>query len=318
MLSLLPITPDTYAHHWLHDDDRDWPETNCYVDLWVEVLHALGLDPLACLAFTLESGYDGEQWEFFKPLADDLRELYGVAVREINVWRALPEHIAIQLQLGNLLTIEVDSFYLPDTEGVSYGIGHQKTTIAPQMIDHDHERLGYFHNRGYHELCDADYRAVMRVDAPAEMLPPYAELVDLAKVVRRPDTEVRALVDGHVRRSLSRRPEENPVARLVEHVERDLPWLRANPEQFHLYAFGTLRQVGAWAATTASFVRWLDRAELTPAVEALEVLSATSKTCQFKMARVLSGRDVDLSELFARMPAAWATAIDLLVSAYGV
>jgi hypothetical protein len=89
---LLPINADTYTNHWFHGEDRDWPETNCYVDLWVELLHALGLDPIASMSFTLSVGFDGEQWEFFKPPLEDLRDLYGVQVHEINVWRPLPEH----------------------------------------------------------------------------------------------------------------------------------------------------------------------------------------------------------------------------------
>ena len=32
-------------------------------------------------------------------------------------------------------TFETDAFHLPDTAGVSYGIGHQKTTIVAQFID---------------------------------------------------------------------------------------------------------------------------------------------------------------------------------------
>ena len=32
--------------HALHAPERNWPETNCYVDVWVELLHDLGLDPV--------------------------------------------------------------------------------------------------------------------------------------------------------------------------------------------------------------------------------------------------------------------------------
>ena len=31
-----------WVPHRLHGPDRMWPETNCYVDLWIELLHALG------------------------------------------------------------------------------------------------------------------------------------------------------------------------------------------------------------------------------------------------------------------------------------
>ena len=35
--------PGTYRRHAIHGEDRIWAETNCYVDLWIELLHALGL-----------------------------------------------------------------------------------------------------------------------------------------------------------------------------------------------------------------------------------------------------------------------------------
>ncbi|ERM02938.1 hypothetical protein Q644_14080 [Brucella intermedia 229E] len=36
------IAPDRYTPHALHAQTRIWPETNCYVDLWIEVLATLG------------------------------------------------------------------------------------------------------------------------------------------------------------------------------------------------------------------------------------------------------------------------------------
>ena len=62
---LLPIEPPPPAHS-LHRSDRCWTETNCYVDVWIEVLHALGLDPTAAGAFTLSTDFEGDQWTFFK------------------------------------------------------------------------------------------------------------------------------------------------------------------------------------------------------------------------------------------------------------
>ena len=50
-----------------------WVEKNCYVDVWIELLHALGLEPLAMLAFTVAVDFEGDQWTFFKPSHDDLR-----------------------------------------------------------------------------------------------------------------------------------------------------------------------------------------------------------------------------------------------------
>ena len=44
MIRLLPIDAETYEPSSYRSGDRVWTETNCYVDLWIEVLHALGLD----------------------------------------------------------------------------------------------------------------------------------------------------------------------------------------------------------------------------------------------------------------------------------
>ncbi len=48
--SVLPLDPSAYTPHALHAAERMWPETNCYVDLWIEVLSALGQHPKPCLA----------------------------------------------------------------------------------------------------------------------------------------------------------------------------------------------------------------------------------------------------------------------------
>lgn len=313
---LLPIDARTYQHHWFHDDDRDWPETNCYIDLWVELLHALDLNPIASLACTLSVDFDGEQWEFFKPSLTDLRELYGLTVREINVWRPLPDHIIGHLERGNLLTFETDAYHLPDTAGVSYGIGHQKTTIVSQFIDVAAQRLGYFHNRSYHELGPADFAGALRLDETPG-LPPYAELIDLAPLTRLDAEELRIVAAGQVIDHLSRRALGDPIDSLADRVNADVPWLRANPDRFHDYAFGTFRQLGAWAATAATFVAWLDHPQLADAVTAFNSISDASKTCQFKLARVVAGRNADLSELFIRMSESRSVAYSLLVSTYG-
>src|SRR6185312_4334966 len=56
----------TYSPHDLHRTERIWLETNCYVDLWIELLHTLKLDPVASMAFTLAMDFEGDQWTFFK------------------------------------------------------------------------------------------------------------------------------------------------------------------------------------------------------------------------------------------------------------
>jgi hypothetical protein len=46
-------------------------------DVWIELLHAMDLEPHAMLAFTLAVDFEGDQWTFFKPTPGDLWALYG-------------------------------------------------------------------------------------------------------------------------------------------------------------------------------------------------------------------------------------------------
>ena len=91
-LRVVPVDAASYQPHPLHATERTWTETNCYVDLWIELLHALGLDPLAAAAFTISTDFEGDQWTFFKFPPEDLRALYGLEVAEMNVWRPMLEH----------------------------------------------------------------------------------------------------------------------------------------------------------------------------------------------------------------------------------
>src|SRR3954471_11559638 len=104
-----------YARHVLHTDASVWTEKNCYADLWIELLHALKLEPMAMLPFTITIDFEGDQWTFFKPSHDELYELYGVDVQELTVWQPLLEHAKEQLSAGKLVSTEADAFWLPDT-----------------------------------------------------------------------------------------------------------------------------------------------------------------------------------------------------------
>ena len=53
MKQILSLDPARYTRHAIHGENRVWAETNCYVDVWVELLHAWGFDPVAALPFTL-------------------------------------------------------------------------------------------------------------------------------------------------------------------------------------------------------------------------------------------------------------------------
>ena len=157
-----------FVPHPLHASERTWSETNCYVDVWIEVLHALGLDPVAAAAFTLSCDFEGDQWTFFKYPPEDLRTLFGIEVAELNVWRPVVDHVEEQFGLGRLCTVEVDAWFLPDTRGISYREVHEKTTIVPTRIDRAARRLDYFHNAGLFTLVDDDFDGLFHLGGPVD------------------------------------------------------------------------------------------------------------------------------------------------------
>lgn len=301
-VELLPLRAETYEPHWLHGNDQAWTETNCYVDVWIEVLHGLGLDPLAASAFTLSADFEGDQWTFIKFPLEDLRQLYGIDVAEAVVWRPVVEHVEEHLAAGRLMTIEADSWFLPDTRGTSYQAEHVKTTIVPQMLDRVEGRLGYFHAAGYYELEGDDFEGVF---GPV-VLPPYVELVKLdhMKSAGGADGGGDVVSDDLqqcsfelARSHLARRPQTSPVDRMAVRLESDLPWLiEQGIEAFHNYAFVTVRQCGACTALAAAYVDWLAAAhdlDLGEAAERLRSVSTTAKSLQFALARATRGRSSD-------------------------
>ena len=65
------LDPAHYRRHAIHGEDRGWAETNCYTDVMVELVHSAGHEPEAMLAFTLAIDFEGDQWTFFKPRANE-------------------------------------------------------------------------------------------------------------------------------------------------------------------------------------------------------------------------------------------------------
>ena len=326
-LRVVAVDAASYQPHPLHATERTWTETNCYVDLWIELLHALDLDPLAAGAFTISTDFEGDQWTFFKFPPEDLRALFGLEVAEMNVWRPTLEHTVEQLELGRLLIMEADAWFLPDTAGVSYGIAHTKTAIVPNSIDPAGRRLGYFHNAGYFELDGDDFDGVFRLGPHGDpaALAPYIETVRLDRIRRDPGQLVSGAV-GLTRMHVARRPVDDPMLRFEQRLEHDAAWLGTQDiETFHLYAFGTCRQCGATAELAASFVDWLaahdpaasDCDDLVVVAEAFRTLAVTAKALQFSLARRSRGRSVDLHALFEEMGRAYRTAMDGLVARYG-
>jgi hypothetical protein len=319
------LDPATYVRHPLHQIDRVWPESNCAVDLWLELLHTADVEPLAALPFTIAIDLEGDQWTFFKFPVADLYALYGVDVFELSVWRPLTDHIEDQLARGRPLVVEVDAFHLPDTRGTSYHAEHIKTSIGVQAIDAGARRLGYFHNAGYYELEDADFGGVFRLEGHVtdpEYLPPYVEVTKLGAGKSHVG---RALVERSVELlgvHLAKRPTENPFRRYAIRFPADLEWLAGEPiAQFHRYAFATLRQCGAAFELAATYLRWLQangEYDLERMACSCDVIATTAKTLQFKTARVVgTHRPFDAAPMLETMAAAWEETMAGLTERYG-
>jgi hypothetical protein len=152
------------------------------------------------------------------------------------------------------------------------------------------------------------------------VLPPYVEVVHLDRLREPTAVGVGEVLDA-ARAHLHRRPVTNPVPRFRDRLTADLPWLVTQDlEVFHRYAFGTCRQCGANAELAAEFVGWLDEHDgggLEPVAGALRSISEASKALEFRLARAVAGRRVDVEGTLDAMAAAWDTAMSGLQERYG-
>ena len=315
-LAVLPeLDPATYRRHALHSDDRVWVEKNCYVDVWIEVVHALGLDPAAMLPFVVALDFEGDQWTFFKPPHGELFELYGIDVQELNVWRPLLDHAVTHLAEGKLISTEADAFWLPDTAGTDYQRTHTKTTIVIADLDVERQRLGYFHNAAYYALEGEDFVQTFRVGVAPDpaFLPLFAELVRSDRKIARPLDELRSRSRALLVRHLGRRPASNPVVRFAARFGADLPWIQGEGLAFyHAWAFATVRQLGAAFELLAYHLRWLGDEALVPAALAFDRISDGAKTFILKAARAVNARrPLDPAQL-DELAGAWQDGITAL------
>jgi hypothetical protein len=296
----------------LHAESCVWVEKNCYVDIWIEVIHALGLEPRAILPFAAAVDFEGDQWTFFKPPHGELRDLYGIDVQELNVWRTLLEHAQEHLAAGKLISTEADAWWLPDTSGTDYRRQHTKSTIVLNDLDLDRRTLGYFHNAGYFRLEGEDFARTFRLDQPPDpaFMPLFAELVRVDRVVKRPAAELAALSIDLWRRHLRRRPADNPVRRFQHRFERDLPLLQEKGlGHYHAWAFGSTRQLGAAFELAAANLQWLTAngvAGLEAATAEFTTVATANKTFILKGARAAQNRrPFDSAALFDTLATAW-------------
>jgi hypothetical protein len=311
------LDPASYRSHPLHDAGRHWPETNCYVDLLIEVLHAAGYEPAAALGFTVAQDFEGDHFTFFKFPTADLQQLFGLDIEELAIFDRLDAHVMTQIGRGRLPLVEVDAFFLPDTRGLSYRIAHSKTTIGINALDPDRRRMVYFHGPGAFVLEGEDYDGIFASGNGAGALPlfPYTEFVKFDRTAASGDIiqTARRLLARH----LARRPERNPVeafrAVFADHAAAlaDRP-----PDYFHIYAFNTLRQLGGDFELLSSHLDWLGghgQGDFAPASAAARSIAEGAKTMQFKLARAMARKRFDgLSAMIAPLAEAYDTVMGAL------
>ncbi|MDO1584822.1 DUF1839 family protein [Rhizobium oryzicola] len=303
------LRPDGYAPHALHSEERIWPETNCYVDLWIEVLAAHGVAPEAMLGFTLTQDFEGDQFTFFKVPLEDLEALYGIRVTELAIFDRVEEHVSVQITRERLCLVEMDSYFMPDTRGVAYRLEHGKTTVAINRLDLAAREMDYFHNGGFFHVSGEDFDGLFQLNAAPDALPflPYTEFAKFPAVAAGLDHQ-RMVAETLLLQHFKRRPTENPVRAFAEVFvdqarvisERDFAF-------FHKYAFNTLRQMGANFELLSSHLIWLGPADrfAKASSHALQI-AETAKSAQFQLARALTRKKFD----------ALTTALDPAIAAW--
>jgi len=312
---IVGLDPAQYQRNALHAPEADWPEKNCYIDLWIGLLNALRMEPHALLGHVFAVDFVGDQWTFFKPTPYELRELYGVDVQELTMWRPLAEHAVEHLGAGRLVSAEVDAWWLPDTEATDYRRQHTKTTIVFNEIDTDAKRLRYFHNAGYFELSGEDYDNIF---APRE-LPLFAELVRIDRRERLPDAELARRALALLEHHLKWRPARNPFEAFAPRLAQEMSQLKERGlAYFHQWAFASIRQAGAAFELAAAHVDWLAQQghPSGDAAQRFREISAGCKSLILKGARVAAtGKPFDGTAVMESMARAWSEGMEAVDSA---
>ncbi|BAN27716.1 DUF1839 family protein [Caballeronia insecticola] len=294
---------DESRRHALHREERVWLETNCYVDLWIELLHHYGCDPHAALNFTVTQAFEGDQFTFPKFSLDDIARLYGLQAQELAIYDTLEAHVREQTSRGQMVVVEVDSFWLPDTRATAYRQTHTKTTIAIDVIDTQAKRITYFHNAGYFSLSGEDYDGIFRLTpglaSDVQALFPYVEFVKRARSSLEGDALVQRSVDLLALRLVDR-PATNPVAQwraaFPEHLRA---LLERDPAYYHLYTFNVMRQLGSNFELLSKYLGWLNRNGVEVASEiqtSAQAVASEAMVMQFRLARARMRSRVDTCE----------------------
>jgi hypothetical protein len=267
--------------------------------------------------------FEGDQFTFFKVPLEDLESLYGIRVTELAIYDRVENHVREQIRRGRLTLVEMDSFYLPDTQGTAYRKEHGKTTVAINRLDVENRVMDYFHNLGLHRLEGEDFDGIFHMNAAEGALPflPYTEFVKFPEKL----SSAKQLTTGAeelLRHHLARRPERNPVRAFAEVFPGQVEAIAERPFGFfHLYAFNTLRQLGANFELFSSHLEWMAGngfSDLAARVQDSKTISETCKVVQFQLARAVMRKKFDkLGPALEPAVDAWDTLMAGLDKSFG-
>lgn len=324
LADLSTLTPEQFSQHRLHQHDRNFRETNCYSDLLIEVIHNLGLNPIACLGFTLACDFEGDQWTFGKPSHDDLQKLYGIRIEELSLYRPLIDQMICQIERGTIPLLEVDAYFLPDTAGIDYRQSHAKTTIGMTHIDLERKKLRYFHNATFTELAGEDFDGVLfpQLSNQAGYLTPYCEILKLNKLINLPEEKLRNLALESAALHFSARRPSNPFEDYIKAMTSHQEAIIANGHSaYHAYTFVAPRQLGAAHELGASFLQWLNPTcpNFISATEDFLKIANLSKTLVLKLARINhTNKLANVDSILAEMQDCWSRAHALLCAEFQI
>ena len=111
------------------------------------------------------------------------------------------------------------------------------------------------------------------------------------------------------------RPRSNPFERFGEQLAADLPpLLDGDLEDYHAYAFATVRMVGAAFELASSHVEWLLGQEAEAAMAAMREIVDGCKVLGFKLAR---RRAFEHAPIIAALGFSWERAMGVLEEVIG-
>ncbi len=253
---------DEANRHALHHGKLVWIETNCYVDLWIELLHHFGCDPHAALNFTVTQAFEGDQFTFPKFSLDDISRLYGLQTQELAIYDSLEGHVVEQTKRGQVVVVEVDSFYLPDTRVPHIGRCIRRRRSRSLRSIRRQSTLRTSTTPASSSCRAKTTTASSVVCCPISRATCRRSFLMWNSSSARPPLEGEALTQRSVdllRLRLIDRPAANPISQWrAEFPEHLRALLEHDISYYHLYTFNVIRQLGFNFELLSKYLAWLD------------------------------------------------------------